>query len=108
MIKKKYQLKVGHGVISINIKWQIPLSSGQYNIIQDILENKNYPTNSYNLFITLAPLKKRAISSSPGNKKIIGNKYFMIKKAIWFPMNKSPSPRYLIYLVAECNSCQGT
>lgn len=109
MIKKrKYWTKVGHGVISINIKWQITLSFGQHNLIQDIFQNQNYLTNSCDLFSTQAPFKKWAISSSLGNKKIIGNKYFIIKKAIWFLMNKSPSPSCLIYLVAECNPCQGT
>lgn len=106
--KRKYWTKVGYSMISINIKWQITLSFGQHNLIQEIFQNQNYRTNSCNLLSTQAPCKKRAISSSLGNKKTIGNKYFIIKKAICFPVNKSPSPSCLIYLVAECNSCQGT
>lgn len=88
--KKKYWLKVGHDVTLVNVKWQTTLSSGQLNVIQDIFPNKIYLTNSCNLFSTLALFKKGAILSSLGNNKIIGNKYFITKKAICFPMNRKP------------------
>lgn len=55
--KKRYCLKVGHGIISINIKWQTTLGSGQQTVIQDIFQNKIYPTNTLNFTYLLEPLK---------------------------------------------------